>query len=108
MKEFVKLEPLKRALAFRARGPDQLVLIHIARRIGDEGYSWPAIKTLVEDTGYGRKRVMKAVANLEAAGVLRVSRRHRHPNRYSLMSGPLKEKKVETAGQADWPEGEGV
>ena len=47
----------------------------LADRMGDNGYCWPGVRTLVEDTGLDVKTVLRATKELEDAGRLKVERR---------------------------------
>lgn len=68
-----------------ARGPALLVAFRLADHTNRQGWSWPSIPLLVEETGFKRDTVMRGLAWLEETGELHVERaRNRRGNRYRL------------------------
>lgn len=51
---------------------------------GQRGYCWPTTETLAAEIGLSKQQVLRAIKQLEAAGLLTVKRRHRRSSIYSL------------------------
>lgn len=64
-------------LAFRRdlKPSDKLVYAAITDRIGQNGFCWPGIRSLIQDCGLCRDTVVNSIRRLEAAGLLNVKRR---------------------------------
>lgn len=72
-------------MALKLRGPVKAVLFVLARRVSDKtGRCWPSLNRLAEDSGFSRRLVTNAIAELQAVGVLNVIRYKRKVSDYFL------------------------
>lgn len=62
-----------------------LVWGYIDMRQGRNAKAWPSVALMVEELGASRKRIMRAVAELEEAGLLTVSRKNGAGNQYAVV-----------------------
>ena len=67
------------------KGPPLPVLCSIATHYnGQPSSSYPSLSTIMEETGYSRLAVWKAILFLEEVGLLEVERQQGKPNSYTL------------------------
>jgi hypothetical protein len=68
-----------------ARGAPLLIAFRLADHTNRYGWSWPSVELLVEETGYSKNTVLRALADLEELAELFVERaQNRRGNRYRL------------------------
>ena len=72
--KFIKL-PCDIAERRDLKASDKIVHAVLQNYQGDNGYSWPGIRTLAEKTGLARQTVLDAIQRLEATSLLEVTRR---------------------------------
>lgn len=63
---------------------EKLVLLALADCANDEGLAWPSIATLKRKSGAGERTIYRAIAHLEALGVLTIERIIGKGNRYLI------------------------
>lgn len=61
------------------------VWAYIAMRQGRSAVGWPSVARMASDIGVNRKRIMRSVAELEAASLVAVHRKNGAKNRYSVI-----------------------
>lgn len=54
---------------------DKIVFAVIFDKIGDNGYCWPGVRTIAQDSGLTEKTVIKSIRRLEAVGLVTAERR---------------------------------
>lgn len=76
----------------RSTGNDRLCLLALADAAHDDGYAWPGIDTLAEQTRVHRCTIIRCLARLERLGELIIDRNRRRGNRYLVVVGFAAEK----------------
>ena len=69
--------------------PTKVVLLRLADRANDKGECWPGMQSVADDCGISRRSVIRAIAQLEADGLLIVQRTHwtlKKPNGYRIVA----------------------
>lgn len=79
---WVKLSTAFKPHIKELRGAPLAVWLYIALSINKQGVSFPAIRTIAEETGYSHQGVLDAIAALEGKGYLKVRRGERKFNLY--------------------------
>lgn len=79
---WVKLSTAFKPHIKELRGAPLAVWLYIALSINKQGVSFPAIRTIAEDTGYSHQGVLDAIKALEEKGYLKVRRGERKFNLY--------------------------
>lgn len=72
----------------QTKGPARTVMLILACHADKDGYSYPGIPELVEQTGFGRDAVINGIKEAEALGELSVQRRQRKSNLYKIIIEP--------------------
>ena|GEM_PF-6684754 len=67
----------------------RLLLYALASRVGADGRAFPSLLTMAADTGLHRSTIVRAVAELEGAGAVRVERVTGSRSRYTLTREPV-------------------
>lgn len=90
----VKLQPwvkfsvtLRQGMLAKLRGAALSVFVAIALHMDDNNECWPTLATLVKETGWGRTSVSKAIAALEAAGLVQAEERTGTSQVYRIVAG---------------------
>ncbi len=72
----------------RLRAADKIIWAAMADRIGENGFCWPGVRRLAQDTCLGVSTVLRSIERLEAEGRLKVERRGSgKANHYRLTTG---------------------
>lgn len=87
----------------------KLVLLSLADRAGEAHECHPSIRRLQFDTSLDRETIMRAITTLEAAGILRVIRKHGAGSSYQLLgvqdrdqsAKPYQSANADQSGNAD-------
>lgn len=69
---FIKLGLGFLKVAAEMKGPQISVFIVICLHVNENGKSWPGIRKICKETGYGSEAVVKAIRELRDAGFIRV------------------------------------
>lgn len=69
----------------------KLVLLSMADRAGEDHTCWPSITRLVQDTGFSDRTIQKAIAGMEAIGLVRRIATSGKVNRYLLIGVSARE-----------------
>lgn len=69
----------------------KLVLLSMADRAGEDHTCWPSITRLVQDTGFSDRTIQKAIAGMEAIGLVRRIATSGKVNRYLLLGVSARE-----------------
>lgn len=65
-------------------GPARHLASVMAWKANDEGWLWHGVKSLATMTGFSRVTVMRALEQLEEAGIIAVEKRHRKTSLYRV------------------------
>jgi len=63
----------------------KLVYASLADREGNNGYSWPGVRTIAKDVGMSKGAAERGIASLEAKGLLVITHGGRNGNRYQVV-----------------------
>lgn len=84
---WIKLHTSFRGRLLRAlQGAPLAVFFCIGLHINGSNESFPPVRLIVQETGYSKSQVLRAIRRLENLGLITVRRRHRCPNVYTVQA----------------------